>query len=216
MQLAGYEAEVSKNPQSPPLLDHSTRQNRNADQHETPHQLKTFSNTSIPIFFSQYGCNLGACGKRIFQETAAIYSPAMTSVFSGGIAYEFYNSKENRTGHWGYGLTQEETAIVGRGLTKLADFDSLKARLEAAEAVAAKAAQAEKASIRHNEVHVSRPKEIPPLSSHWKAGHALPYSLADWAGIRKGLDDKAWLEVRFEETEDIERELVARPRAIRA
>lgn len=110
---------------------------------------------------------------------------------------------------------QEESAIVGRGLTKLADFESLKARLEAAEAAAARVPQAEKVTLRH-EAQFSRPHDIPPLSSHWKAGHALPYSLADWAGIRKGLDDKAWLEVRLEEAEDIERELVAQPRAIRA
>ncbi|PSR92038.1 Glucanosyltransferase-domain-containing protein [Coniella lustricola] len=184
MQLAGYEAE-----------------------------LKQFSNTRIPIFFSQYGCNLGACGKRIFQETTAIYSPAMTSVFSGGIAYEFYNSNQNRTGHWGYGLVQQVTTPVGRGLTILADFISLKARLEAAEAGAAKSA--EKVAL-DCEARVRRSKEIPPLSSHWKAGHALPYSLADWASIRKGLDDKAWLEVRIEEAEDIERLLIARPSAVLA
>ncbi|KAI0010512.1 Glucanosyltransferase-domain-containing protein [Xylariaceae sp. FL0662B] len=47
-----------------------------------------FANTRIPVFFSEYGANLRS--PRLFQETRAIFSPAMTDVFSGGIVYEFF------------------------------------------------------------------------------------------------------------------------------
>lgn len=174
-------------------------------------QLKTFADTHIPIFFSQYGCNLGACGKRIFQETSAIYSSAMTSVFSGGIAYEFYDSPENRSGHWGYGLVRTEATPAGRGLTKLPDFGSLKSRLEAVD----KDLHAQDVPVVTDMGQARKPKDVPPLSSHWRAGQALPYSLADWSGIRKSLDEKAWYEVEVGDVDDSDL-TTSRPKAIPA
>lgn len=46
-----------------------------------------FSNTTIPIFFSEYGCN--QVQPRTFTEVGALYSEQMTGVFSGGLIYEY-------------------------------------------------------------------------------------------------------------------------------
>lgn len=166
----------------------------------------------------------------------------MTSVFSGGIAYEFYDSPDVRSAHWGYGLVREEREAVvgGRGLTKLPDFYGLKARLD--EVVVAcveksgnfmkqpvpegRSGEQEQSGTSEAEVGVEvvvepgeegaacaaaaaaveqvTVKEMPPLSRHWRAGHVLPYTLADWSGIKRGMDEKAWVEVQVEEIDKID------------
>ncbi|OCT44691.1 1,3-beta-glucanosyltransferase gel2 [Cladophialophora carrionii] len=52
-----------------------------------------FSNTTIPIFFSEYGCNLVT--PRQFSEVPALYSEDMTRVFSGGLIYEYSEEPNN-------------------------------------------------------------------------------------------------------------------------
>jgi len=49
--------------------------------------IAQFSSTTIPVFFSEYGCNLPS--PRIFTEVPVIYGPQMTGVMSGGIVYEW-------------------------------------------------------------------------------------------------------------------------------
>lgn len=46
-----------------------------------------FANTTVPVFFSEYGCNVPA--PRVFNEVQALYSPPLTSVMSGGVVYEY-------------------------------------------------------------------------------------------------------------------------------
>lgn len=54
-------------------------------------QVDFFKDYSVPIFFAEYGCNLpDGAAARIFQETGALYSDAMTEVFSGGIVYMYH------------------------------------------------------------------------------------------------------------------------------
>ncbi|KIW63970.1 hypothetical protein PV04_08930 [Phialophora macrospora] len=52
-----------------------------------------FGNTTIPIFFSEYGCNLVT--PRQFSEVPVLYSESMTVVFSGGLIYEYSEEPNN-------------------------------------------------------------------------------------------------------------------------
>ncbi|KAF2964791.1 hypothetical protein GQX73_g8775 [Xylaria multiplex] len=60
--------------------------------------VSLFKTTSVPVFYSEFGCNTPS--PRIFTEIGAIYGSNMSSVFSGGVVYEF--SQEDND----YGLVQ--------------------------------------------------------------------------------------------------------------
>ncbi|KAL8854387.1 MAG: hypothetical protein Q9221_000874 [Calogaya cf. arnoldii] len=49
--------------------------------------VQIFGNTTVPVFFSEYGCN--EVKPRVFNEIQALYGPEMTRVMSGGIIYEY-------------------------------------------------------------------------------------------------------------------------------
>lgn len=54
-----------------------------------------FRNASLPVFFSEYGCN--EVQPRIFTEVQALYSKEMSQSFSGGLIYE-YTQEDNDYG----------------------------------------------------------------------------------------------------------------------
>lgn len=77
--------------------------------------VKNFTGTSVPVFFSEYGCN--EVKPRVFTEVGALYSDKMTPVLSGGVVYEFAQEPNN------YGLVDihdDGSADI------LADFYTLK------------------------------------------------------------------------------------------
>lgn len=77
--------------------------------------VKMFEQSSVPVFFSEYGCN--EVLPRVFDEVAALYSDKMKTL-SGGLVYE-YSQEDNK-----YGLAD----INADGTVKLrADYDNLKA-----------------------------------------------------------------------------------------
>jgi hypothetical protein len=76
-------------------------------------KVKNFTGYGIPIFLSEYGCNTNT---RKFEEVASLYSSDMTSVYSGGLVYEY--SEEGSK----YGLV---TISSSGTVTEGADFTAL-------------------------------------------------------------------------------------------
>ncbi|MCJ1355796.1 MAG: hypothetical protein MMC33_005788 [Icmadophila ericetorum] len=79
--------------------------------------VSDFQDSSVPVFFSEYGCNLVL--PRVFSEVQALYSPLMTGVLSGGLVYEYSQEVSN------FGLV----IINGNGTVTLrVDYDNLQAQ----------------------------------------------------------------------------------------
>ncbi|BFZ58070.1 1,3-beta-glucanosyltransferase [Savitreella phatthalungensis] len=77
------------------------------------------SNYSIPIFFSEFGCN--QVTPRPFTEINALYGSQMTPVFSGGLVYEYTQEPSN------YGVVDVSSGSV----QKLTDFNTLQKQFAA-------------------------------------------------------------------------------------
>jgi 1,3-beta-glucanosyltransferase GAS1 len=56
-------------------------------------RVAEFSNYSVPSFFAEYGCN--TVQPRKFTEVQALFGDNMTSVFSGGIVYMWFQEANN-------------------------------------------------------------------------------------------------------------------------
>src|SRR5687768_9159617 len=78
--------------------------------------VEGFKDSSVPIFFSEYGCN--EVQPRAWGEVKSMYGSDMVDTFSGGVVYEYTMEKNN------YGLVN----ISGDTLTILSDFNRLKAK----------------------------------------------------------------------------------------
>lgn len=76
-----------------------------------------FSESPVPIFFSEFGCN--TMSPRPFTEVEAIYGLTMSKVWSGGIAYEYFQHQN------GYGVVKEEK---NGEIKPLDDFNILSSR----------------------------------------------------------------------------------------
>ena len=77
-------------------------------------KVKNFTGYGLPLFLSEYGCNTN---KRTFEEVAALYNTEMTSVYSGGLVYEYSQEGNN------YGLV----TINGNSVAENNDFQALMA-----------------------------------------------------------------------------------------
>lgn len=78
-------------------------------------RTKEFENYPLPIFFSEFGCNL--VRPRPFTEVGALLGPKMSNIWSGGLAYMYFE-EENE-----YGVVKLNDA--GQ-VEKLDDFENLK------------------------------------------------------------------------------------------
>lgn len=144
-------------------------------------QVQLFSDTDIPVFFSEYGAT--TVRPRVFHETRAIYSSEMTHVFSGGCVYQFYQGP-NR-----YGIVELMQNFDGtKSLHKNSDFKSLKNRLLECmneQPVTFDVPTSEQAEA------VTRP--FPTTSNTWRATTELPSSPVDWEEVRSRLDLSSWV-----------------------
>ncbi|KAI8055779.1 Glucanosyltransferase-domain-containing protein [Syncephalis plumigaleata] len=118
------------------------------DRHEE------FAQYSIPIFLTEFGCNLSM--PRTFGEVEAIFGSQMTDVLSGGIAYEFSNEENN------YGLVQ---IVNEKQVAKMQDFHNLKTAYAAVRPVGVKV----KSLKEHRQA-----SQCPATTSSWHSSHRLP------------------------------------------
>ncbi|KEI40852.1 carbohydrate-binding module family 43 protein [Mixia osmundae IAM 14324] len=79
--------------------------------------VSAFDAISVPAFLSEIGCITGTLN-RPWREIAAIYSPAMTQVFSGAAAFEYMADD------MGFGLIRNLT-LTNNIVVKEPDFDTL-------------------------------------------------------------------------------------------
>jgi len=75
-------------------------------------KVENFTNYGLPLFLSEFGCNTNT---REWEEIKSLYSTDMTSVYSGGLVYEY--SEEGSK----YGVV----TIKGNTITKKDEFDTL-------------------------------------------------------------------------------------------
>ncbi|KAH0558760.1 beta-glucanosyltransferase [Trichoglossum hirsutum] len=107
-------------------------------------KVQNFSDYSIPLFLSEYGCNTNT---RKFEEVASLYSTDMTSVFSGGLVYEY--SEEGSK----YGLV----TLNGDSVNENDDFNALKS------AFAGQSNPSGDGGYKAN----GSPSKCPPASADW-------------------------------------------------
>ncbi|KAF5096417.1 hypothetical protein D0Z00_002790 [Geotrichum galactomycetum] len=81
-------------------------------------RTKEFENFTIPVFFSEYGCNVPQ--PRTFADVPSLYSSNMTDTWSGGIVYMYFEEANN------YGLV---TIQADNSVSTLRDFTYLSSRL---------------------------------------------------------------------------------------
>ncbi|EGV64329.1 1,3-beta-glucanosyltransferase [Yamadazyma tenuis] len=115
-------------------------------------KVKSFSDYSIPLFFSEYGCN--KVSPRQFTEIEAIYSEDMTGVFSGGLVYE-YSEESNE-----YGLVN----LDGDDVKTNDDFNNLQSMFAKVENPSGDGGY--QADLEHS--------ECPSKSSNWQASNDIP------------------------------------------
>ncbi|KAI5780234.1 Glucanosyltransferase-domain-containing protein [Peziza echinospora] len=146
--------------------------------------VNDYGNYSLPIFFSEYGCNL--VRPRIFQETEALFSDKMTGVFSGGLIYEFTNETAN------YGIVQMSTN--GKDATILPEFDTLQ-KVHAA---------ASSPKIPSGATENPRITKCQPKSYYWNitGDSDLPDTLGA-SFIKDGVTKGKWVKGKFLEEKDL-------------
>jgi len=116
-------------------------------------RTEEFSNLTIPVFFSEYGCN--TIQPRKFTEVATIFSSEMTGVWSGGIVYMYYQEAND------YGLV----SVDGNTVSTLSDFNYYSSEINKVSptSISESAASAS-----------SKTMSCPARNANWSANPSLP------------------------------------------
>lgn len=130
-------------------------------------KVKEYGNYSIPLFFSEYGCN--KVNPRPFTEVEALYSTEMTGVFSGGLVYE-YSEEDND-----YGLVD----LSGSSPKPNKDFENLKAEFKKTSNPTGDGDY--KPDAPHN--------NCPPKSKNWESSNDIPDTPKGALKYVKGVKD---------------------------
>lgn len=117
-------------------------------------KVASYSNYSVPLFLSEFGCN--KVSPRPFTEIASIYSTKMSSVFSGGLVYE-YSEEDNN-----YGLV--DLLSDNKTVTTNDDFTNLKSQLAAVSNPTGDGGY--QSDLPHS--------NCPAHSSEWEASNTIP------------------------------------------
>lgn len=117
-------------------------------------RTKEFANFTVPVFFSEYGCNVPQ--PRLFNEVSTLYGQKMSSVWSGGIVYMYFEEANN------YGLV----SVNENKVTTLKDFSNLSQKMKEVNPPSLNS----KTWTPTNSVS----RTCPTNSSKWKAAVALP------------------------------------------
>lgn len=115
-------------------------------------KVEAYSNYSIPIFLSEFGCN--EIRPRPFTEIEEIYSERMTHVFSGGLVYE-YSEEDNE-----YGVVE----LDGDDVKTNDDYDNLKKMFDSVSNPSGDGGYQDDLDY----------SECPSKSSHWQASNNIP------------------------------------------
>ncbi|KAF3760378.1 glycoside hydrolase family 72 /Carbohydrate-binding module family 43 [Cryphonectria parasitica EP155] len=115
-----------------------------------------FSNYSVPVFFSEYGCNSDGADERIFEETTTLYGDEMSPVIAGGIVYMYFEETND------YGLVSE---IDSTSVSIMKDYTSLSSRVNAASPTSTSMAAY---------TPTNSAAACPAVDSAWQAANILP------------------------------------------
>ncbi|CDR40845.1 CYFA0S05e05138g1_1 [Cyberlindnera fabianii] len=122
-------------------------------------RTEEFKNSKIPVFFSEFGCNLER--PRPFTEVDALFSHLMTDVWSGGLAYMYFEEPNE------YGVVQVDSE---GSIVPLADYHNLQKAYLRSHAVGV--------DYEEYKRKLSSPSSVdshcPGLSNIWKASEELP------------------------------------------
>jgi hypothetical protein len=122
-------------------------------------RTEEFKNYPIPVFFSEFGCNLQR--PRPFTEVEALFGPLMTDTWSGGLAYMYFE-EENEYGVVEIGANGE--------VTPLPDYYCLQRAYKSADPKGVNLEEYKKFT------KPSAFSNCPVKSAVWKASNVLPQS----------------------------------------